>query len=563
MNTPANSFDAIVIGSGITGGLAAKELTEKGLKVLMLERGPDVRHGKDYITEHKAPWEMPIRGERNPRNYEKDYPIQSRSFLFNEYTKHFYVNDLEHPYLTPPDQPFNWYRGYQTGGRSLTWGRLSLRWGEQDFEANAKDGHGVDWPIRYKDIAPWYDYVEDFIGVSGNADGLPQLPDGKFLPPMELNCIEKHFKSQVEASFPERNVVIGRNAVLTRSHQGRSRCHFCGPCERGCTAGAYFCTQSSTLPAAMATGNLTFLTDRVVDQLLYDPEQQKVNGVNVINATTREREQYSSKLVFLCASTLCTAQLMLHSRSESFPDGLANSSGALGHYLMDHAMSLGAVARFPGFDDKYYYGVRPNSMIVPRWQNLDGQEHDFVRGYSYQGGGWRSSWRRGTATTEFGADFKKSLQKPGPWMLLLAAFNECLPRETNYVELDEHDLDPLGLPKLKINFSFGDNEARLAKHSHEQAVAMVEAAGGTVLRGGPDLMTPGSAIHEMGTARMGKDPGSSVLNGYNQCHDIANLFVTDGACMASSACQNPSLTYMALTARACEYAVENLKSGAI
>ncbi len=558
-----NTFDAIVIGSGITGGWAAKELTEKGLKVLMLERGRNVRHRKDYVTQHKAPWEMPFRGEDSAQENAKTYPIQSKCFLFNEYNKHFYVNDLENPYLTPPDQPFTWYRGYQTGGRSLTWGRLSLRWGEQDFEANAKDGHGVDWPIRYGDIAPWYDYVEDFIGVSGNADGLPQLPDGKFLPPMELNCIERHFKSHVESSFPERNVVIGRAAVLTRPHRGRAACHYCGPCERGCMVGAYFSTQSSTLPAATATGNLTFLTDRLVERLVLDPQQQKVSTVHVINTETREREQYSAKLFFVCASTLGTAQLLLHSRSERCPQGLANSSGVLGHYLMDHAMSVGAVAEFPGFGEKYYYGIRPNSMIVPRFQNLGQQEHDFVRGYSYQGGGWRSSWRRGTATTEFGVDFKNSLQEPGPWMLLLASFNECLPRKTNYVELDEHNLDPLGLPQLKIHFSYGENEAKMAKHAHEQAVTMVKAAGGKVVRGGPGILTPGTAIHEMGTARMGRDPRTSVLNGFNQCHDVANVFITDGACMASSACQNPSLTYMALTARACQFAVEQLKTGAI
>jgi choline dehydrogenase-like flavoprotein len=556
-------FDAIVVGSGITGGWAAKELAEHGLKVLLLERGRDVRHAREYPTEHVPPWRMRFRGEGNKRAEEHDYPVQRRNFLFNEYNHHFFVDDLESPYLVPSDRPFNWFRSHQVGGRSLVWGRQSQRWSEQDFEANARDGHGVDWPIRYRDLAPWYDHVEDFIGVSGNADGLPQLPDGRFLPPMELNCIEQHFKSRVETAFPGRSAIIGRVAVLTRPHRGRAACHYCGPCDRGCSVGAYFSTQSSTLPAAVATGNLTLLPDRIAERLEYDPVQRRVRAVNVINSTTRERERYTAKLFFLCASTLGTTQLLLQSHCEEFPRGLANSSGVLGHHLMDQAMVVGAVATFPGFGEKYYYGVRPNSMFVPRFQNLAGQEHDFVRGYAYQGGGWRSGWRRGAATTDFGASFKQAMRRPGPWMLLLVAFCECLPRASNHVELAEHDRDPLGLPKLKIRFSFGDNEVRMARHAHTQAVAMVEAAGGTVIRGDAAILTPGSAIHEMGTARMGKDPKTSVLNGHNQSHDIANLFVTDGACMASSACQPPSLTYMALTARACRYAVDQLGAGMI
>ena len=559
-----HDFDAIVIGSGITGGWAAKELTEGGLKVLMLERGRDVEHGRDYPTEHAAPWELPFRGAGNRQRYREEYPVQSTHFLFNEYDEHFFVNDQEHPYQTDPGKPYKWHRGYQVGGRSLIWGRQSNRWSDLDFGANARDGHGVDWPIRYKDLAPWYDYVEDFIGVSGEQLGLPQLPDGKFLPPMELNGGELLFKERIEASFKGRRVTPGRVAVLTQPHRGRGACHYCGPCERGCSVGAYFSTQSSTLPAARATGNLTLLPDRAVERIEYNPATRRAEAVHVIDTTTGERRKHSARLIFLCASTLGSTQVLLNSKSETFPKGLGNASGVLGHYMMDHVYSLAMVARIPGLLDQYYFGNRPNTMNVPRFRNVDDSDQaDFTRGYFYQGRAWRPGWRRGINVPGFGVGLKEELRKPGPWMMVMIAGSECLPQANNRVELDEAHSDRWGIPQLRIHFEYGANEAKLAADASKEAMAMAKAAGFELLRSSPDPMPPGSAIHEMGTARMGADPAQSILNGHNQVHDVPNLFVTDGACMASSACQNPSLTYMALTARACRYALERVKAGTI
>lgn len=563
-DTGTPEFDAIVIGSGITGGWAAKELTEGGLKVLLLERGRQVEHGKDYTTEHSAPWEMPFRGAGDRQRYAREYPVQSTHFLFNEYDEQFFVNDQQHPYQTDPDRPYKWHRGYQVGGRSLIWGRQSNRWSDLDFSANARDGHGVDWPIRYKDIAPWYDYVEDYIGVSGEMLGLPQLPDGKFLPPMELNCGEMLLKERVEASFPGRRVTPGRVAVLTRPHRGRGACHYCGPCERGCSVGAYFSTQSSTLPAARATGNLTLLPDRVVERIEFNSQSRRAEAVHVIDARTRERSRYRARLIFVCASTLGSTQILLNSRSESFPTGLGNTSGALGHYFMDHVYALSLVARIPGLLDRYYFGNRPNTLCIPRFRNLDASEPaDFTRGYFYQGRAWRPGWRRGVSLPGFGAKLKQELRQPGPWMLVMVSGSECIPRAENRVELDEARPDPWGIPQVRISFAYGENEKKLAADASHEAVAMAKAAGLDVLRTSAEPMPAGSAIHEMGTARMGADPATAVLNGHNQLHAVPNVFVTDGACMASSACQNPSLTYMALTARACHYALDQVKAGVI
>jgi choline dehydrogenase-like flavoprotein len=560
----STDFDAIVIGSGITGGWAAKELTEAGLKVLVLERGREVEHGRDYPTEHAAPWNMPFRGEGNPARYRAEYPIQSTHFLFNEYAEHFFVKDSEHPYLSDPEHPFKWFRGYQVGGRSLIWGRQCNRWSDLDFGANARDGHGADWPLRYRDLAPWYDRVEEFIGVSGDPIGLPQLPDGPYLPAMALNCGEQVFKERVEAAFPDRAVTIGRVAVLTRPHRGRGACHYCGPCERGCSVGAYFSSQSATLPAARATGRLTLLPHRLVERIAYDPARRRAVAVEVIDASTRARSRYSARLIFVCASTLGTTQILLNSRSETFPRGLGNSSGVLGRYLMDQGYSSSLVARIPGLEDRYYYGNRPNTLYVPRFHNLGARpDRPFLRGYALQGRAWRPGWQRGKVLPGFGAAFKDALRRPGPWMLVLVGSAECLPRADNFVELDEQRPDRWGIPQLRIHFRFGDNEKLLAEDARSEALAMAKAAGLEVLRASGELMPPGSAIHEMGTARMGRDPNTSVLNGYNQMHDVANVFVSDGACMASSACQNPSLTYMALTARACQYAVEQFRAETI
>ena len=553
----STDFDVIVVGSGITGGWAAKELGERGLKVLLLERGRDVKHG-DYPTEHAGPWTMPYRGMGDQERYKRDYPIQSTHFLFNEYCEHFFVNDREAPYQCDPARPFFWYRGNQVGGRSLIWGRHTYRWSDLDFEANKRDGHGVDWPIRYQDLQPWYDHVEDFIGVSGQAEGLAHLPDGKFLPPMQFNCAEKLFKTRVEEKFHDRIVTIGRVAVLTQPHRGRGACHYCGPCERGCSVGAYFSTQSSTLPAAMATGNVTLLANHLVEKIVCDPLTGRATGVNAIATDTRARHFVSARMVFLCASAFASTQILLNSASEKHPGGIGHASGALGHYLMDHTMSLSARALMPGMQDRYYQGNRPNTMYIPRFRNVSAPQEDFVRGYGYQGLAWRGSWRRGIGDSGFG---KEALHKPGPWLIVLAALGETLPRHENYLELDAKHPDPFGIPQIKIHYSPGDNEARMMRDAKEQAVAMLAAAGAQVQAATSDLLPSGSGIHEMGTARMGNDPASAVLNKHNQCHAAPNVFVTDGACMASGACQNPSLTYMAITARACDFAATELRAG--
>jgi glucoside 3-dehydrogenase (cytochrome c) catalytic subunit len=559
--TKANTYDAIVVGSGITGGWAAKELTEGGLETLMLERGNNVVHGKDYIGEHKPTWELPYRDKGNRRLYEEQFAVQSQCYAFGEATRHFFVNDKENPYTHDKDKPFSWIRGYHIGGRSLMWARQSYRWGEQDFTANARDGHGVDWPIRYADMAPWYDHVEAFAGISGEAEGLPQLPDGQFLPPMEMNCAERVVKERLEASFPDRTMTIGRVAVLTREHNGRAPCHYCGPCERGCSTGSYFSSLSATLPAATATGKLTIRPDSIVHSVIYDEEKGRATGVRVIDRQTGAAVEYFARVLFLCASTLGSTHILLNSRSPRFPEGLANSSGALGHYLMDHTFRVGAWGLLPGYEDRYYSGRRPNGIYVPRFRNVSDEHPDFVRGYGLQGGASREGWDRGLYEPGLGAELKQRLRRPGPWTMSFSGFGECLPRYDNFVELDPEKVDAWGIPALRIHCTFGDNEIALRRDIQVTAAEMLESAGcrdiGTYDRF--DETPPGLGIHEMGTARMGRDPKSSVLNGHNQAHDVPNLFVTDGASMASSACQNPSLTYMALTARAANYAVEQLK----
>lgn len=559
-----NHYDAIVVGSGITGGWAAKELTEQGLKVLLLERGKNVEHRKGYKNEMKHPWELPFMGQGNKAYWDKHYAVQQHSGHLTEWNEDFWVDDLDHPYQSVQSPAFRWLRGYQLGGKSLMWGRQSYRWSEADFNANAQDGVGTDWPIRYSDLAPWYDYVEEFVGISGAAEGLAQLPDGKFQPPMALNSVEQHIRATLQSKFKDRVLTVGRVANLTQAkpEQGRGPCMNRAICPRGCSFGAYFSTQSSTLPAAVATGNLTLRTDSVVERVEYDQKTHRASGVHVIDRSTKEKHFFSAKVIFLCAGAFNSVGLMLRSKSAAFPNGIANSSGVLGKYIMDHATTLGVVSEIPGFEDSYYYGNRPTGVVIPRFVNL-GEPQAYLRGFSYQGGAFRAGWSRGLREAGIGVKYKQQLQEAGPWKFVLTTFAECLPMAHNQITLDEQLKDIDGLPQLKIDFRFSENEYKLLAAAKAEAAKMVEAAGGKVIFGRDQPNPGGSAIHEMGGARMGKDPKTSVLNQYNQAHDVPNLFVTDGAAMASSACQNPSLTYMALTARAARKAAELVKSGAL
>lgn len=559
-------YDAIVVGSGITGGFAAKELCEKGLKTLVLERGGNVVHGADYVGEHKPAWDLPFRGRGERARYKDEYAVQSTCYAFGPATEQFFVNDKKYPYRHDADKKFAWIRGYHLGGRSLTWGRQCYRWSDLDFEANARDGFGVDWPIRYKDIEPWYDYVESYVGISGQAEGLAQIPDAQFLPPMELNVVEQSMRERILSAFPERLMTIGRVAVLTREHNGRAPCHYCGPCHRGCSTGSYFSSLSATLPAALATGNLEIRTDSIVHSVMYDADSGKARGVKVIDAITRQEVEIRARVVFLCASTLGSTYILLNSKSTQFPDGLGNSSGSLGHYLMDHHYGIGSSGTMHGFDDKYTSGNRPNGTYIARYRNLDQRTKmpDFIRGYGIQGGAERTGWADVGLEPGLGADFKSRIRAPGPWKAGLGCWGETLPDYDNHIELTD-EVDEWGLPVMKINCTFGDNELEMRKDMVVSTAEMLEASGATDVESNDDLENtpPGLCIHEMGTARMGRDPKTSVLNGWNQCHDVPNVFVTDGACMASSACQNPSITYMALTARAADYAVDEMKRGNI
>jgi choline dehydrogenase-like flavoprotein len=557
MSTP---YDAIVVGSGITGGWAAKELTEHGLRTLLIERGRDVEHGKDYITEWKKPWELAHRGRGEPDVYARDYAIQSKNYAFGEATKHFFVKDSEHPYHTDDGKPFRWIRGYQLGGRSLIWGRACWRWSDLDFEANAKDGHGVDWPIRYADLEPWYAHVERFIGVAGEKRGLPHLPDGELLPPWEMNCAEKFLKSGIERAYLDRFMTVTRVANLTRAINGRGPCQARDQCARGCSYGGYFSTQSATLPAARATGKLTLVTDAIVESVLYDDKKDRVTGVRVIDANTGQSREYEARIVFLNASTFGTAQILLNSKSARFPTGLANSSGEVGHNVMDHLSKAGARGVVPGLMDQYVYGRRPTGTYIPRFRNLGikNEKLGFLRGYGIQAGASRASWSRGAAEPGFGVELKERLRAPGPWHASLQGYCECLPRHENYADLDPEQKDKWGIPILRIHCAWSDNERALREDLKQQAAEMLERAGCTDVETYDDDAPPGFSVHEMGTARMGRDPKTSVLNAHNQAHDAKNLFITDGACMASTSCVNPSATYMALTARAVNYAVEEL-----
>ncbi|MBB6254357.1 FAD-dependent oxidoreductase [Nitrospirillum iridis] len=556
-------FDAIVVGSGISGGWAAKELSEKGLKVLMIERGRMIEHGSGYVTETLAPWEMPFRGEGDAALYARDFAVQSKNRHFTEFTQNHFVNDRDNPYSVAEGTEFNWWRGYQVGGRSLTWGRQSYRMSDYDFGANKKDGHGSDWPIRYADLAPWYDHVERFIGVSGQAEGVASLPDGIYQPPMALNVLERYAKGIIEQRWPDRRLTIGRTANLTQEKEGRSACQYRSICARGCSYGAYFSTQSSTLPAARKTGNLTLITDTVVERVDYDAATRRATGVSVLNVKTGERRRHTARIVFLNAGAFNTNHLLLRSRSDAFPTGLGNSSGLLGTHIMDHATTVGAVALFDRFQDRTTFGNRPTGIVIPRFRNLDRQEGDFLRGYSFQGGALRSTWTRAKREAGVGADFKAAMRGPGGWRMVLVSFAESLPRPTNRLTLDPIKTDATGAPLLKIDFSHGENERKALADAGREASAMLSAAGGKVVLSLDRPGAGGSAIHEMGGAMMGDNPRTSVTNRWNQLHDVPNVFVSDGAAMASSACQNPSLTYMALTARACDAAARLLREAKI
>jgi len=555
--TAQNTYDAIVVGSGISGGWAAKELCEKGLKTLVLERGRNVVHIQDYTDTTKPPWELKHHGDIT-EDHRKNSPIQSKCYAFNEVSAHFFVNDKEHPYTQT--KPFDWIRGYHVGGRSLMWGRQCYRWSDLDFEANGKDGHGTDWPIRYKDIESWYSYVEPFVGINGSFENLPQLPDSKFLPAMEMNCLEQHVAERIKQSFKDgRRMIPGRSANHTRQvGEGRGPCQYRNKCHEGCPFGGYFSSNSATLPAAMKTGKMTLRPFSIVKEVIYDKESKKAKGVVIIDAETNKTEEYFAKIIFLNASTLGTTSILLNSVSDAFPNGLGNSSGQVGHNLMDHHYGVGAYGETEDFQDKYIYGRKPNGIYIPRFRNINEatKQKDYVRGFGYQGGADRG---RVYVSDGIGGEYKDSMTEPGKWSIGIGSWGEHLPYYENKVTLSKDKKDKWGLPELVIDCEFKENEKAMRKDMMNSAKEMMESAGLKNVGTYDYLPNPGFCIHEMGTARMGRDPKTSVLNGNNQLHEVKNVFITDGACMASSACQNPSLTYMALTARACDFAVNELK----
>lgn len=553
-----NTYDAIVVGTGISGGWAAKELTENGLNTLVLERGRDVKHIEDYPTALKDPWELPYADELTEEEA-KHYKKQMRTgYTVRQSTKHWWVKDTDQPYKEI--KRFDWMRGYHVGGRSIMWGRQSYRLSPMDFEANLRDGIAVDWPIRYEDVAEWYDYVEEFAGISGQAEGLPQLPDGKFLPPMELNCVEQVLKESMAQNFG-RTLTIGRVANLTQQHEGRGPCMLRNLCIRGCPYGGYFSSNSATLPAAAATGNMTLRPHSIVNSVIYDEELGKATGVRVIDAETLDTTEFYADVIFLNASTMNSTMIMLNSKSNRFPNGLGNDSGELGCNVMDHHLGVGASGEIEGFEDRYYWGRRPNGFYIPRYRNLNGNDRNYIRGFGYQGGASRQAWQRGVRELAVGMELKELLQEPGSWTIGMGGFGEMLPDHNNKVYLSDSETDKWGQPILVFDVEFSDNTYKMREDMMNDAAEMLEAAGAKNISTYDDPGGPGLGIHEMGTARMGHDPQTSVLNKWNQVHAVKNVFVTDGSCMTSAACQNPSLTYMALTARAANYAADQLKKG--
>ena len=550
-------YDAIVVGSGISGGWAAKELTEKGLRVLLLERGRNVEHIKDYVNATKAPWEYAHRGGRT-RSMEEMYPVLKRDYPLNEKNLAFWASDKDSPYTEV--KRFDWYRGYQVGGRSLMWGRQSYRWSDFDFEANQREGVAIDWPIRYKDIAPWYDHVEKHSGINGSHEGMPQLPDGQFLPPMKLNCGEELVAGRLAKKFDgKRRIIPGRSANLTQAHDGRSACQYRNACWLGCPYGAYFSTQSSTLPAAAKTGRLTLKPFAIVSEVIYDKDKKRATGVRVVDAVSEKTIDYQAPVIFLCASTINSAWLLMRSATDVWPGGLGSSSGELGHNLMDHHFRVGAEGKLDGLEDKYYYGRKPNGFYIPRYRNLFGEKRNYLRGFGYQGGASREGWSRAVAEMGIGAEFKDKMSTPGDWGIGATAFGEMLPNHANMVSLDETKKDKWGLPVPKIDCATGENERLMRYDMANDMAETLEQSGVKDVQIYDGGYFPGMGIHEMGTARMGRDPKTSVLNSHNQVWDAPNVFVTDGSCMASASCVNPSLTYMALTARAADFAVNELK----
>lgn len=557
----ANTYDAIVIGSGISGGWAAKELTQKGLKTIMLERGRNIEHIKDYVNATKDPWEFPHRGGRTQKMID-DYPVLKRDYPLNETNLDYWASDKDSPYTEI--KRFDWFRGYHVGGRSLMWGRQSYRWADVDFEANLKDGIAVDWPIRYKDIAPWYSYAEQFAGISGNKDGLSILPDGDFMPPMEMNVVEKDVSKRLKEFYKEaRHMIIGRTANITVPHNNRTNCQYRNKCWLGCPFGAYFSTQSATLPAAMATGNLTVRPWSIVTKILYDKDTKKAKGVEVLDAETNKTYEYFAKIVFVNASTINSAWILMNSATDVWEGGLGSSSGELGHNLMDHHLNVSAYGRVEGYEDKYYFGRRANGFYIPRYRNLNGEKRDYIRGFGYQGSASREGWSRDIAELNIGGAFKDALTEPGSWHIGMGAFGETLPYHENKVTIDKTKKDKWGLPVVAIDAELKANELKMRIDMEKDGKEMLEAIGAKDVQTSSTNPFLGRGIHEMGTARMGRDPKTSVLNEWNQVWDAKNVFVTDGSCMTSAACQNPSLTYMALTARAANHAVEILKKGEI
>ncbi|HSQ30100.1 MAG TPA: GMC family oxidoreductase [Gemmatimonadaceae bacterium] len=553
----SRNYDAIVVGSGISGGWAAKELTEKGLRVLMLERGQNVEHIKDYVNATKAPWQYAHRGGRT-KSMEELYPVLKRDYPLNEKNLSWWASDKDSPYTEI--KRFDWFRGYHVGGRSLMWGRQSYRWSDFDFEANARDGIAIDWPIRYADVAPWYDHVERHAGISGSREGMPQLPDGQFQPAMPLNCGEELVANKLRKLFDgRRRIIPGRTANATKQLPNRFPCQYRDACWLGCPYGGYFSTQSSTLPPATATKRLTLKPWSIVTEVLYDRDKKRATGVRVLDAVTEKVTDYNAKIIFVCASTINTAWLLMRSATDVWPGGLGSSSGELGHNLMDHHFRVGAEGRIDGLLDKYYFGRRPTGFYIPRYRNLFGDKREYLRGFGYQGGAGRDGWARAVKELGVGGAFKDSMAQPGDWTIGGTAFGEMLPNHANKVTIDNTKKDKWGLPVIAIDCATGENEAKMRKDMMADMADLLEQCGVKDVHTNDDGYFPGMGIHEMGTARMGRDPKTSVLNSHNQVWDAPNVFVTDGSCMVSTACQNPSLTYMALTARAADFAVNELK----
>ncbi|WP_221774155.1 FAD-dependent oxidoreductase [Novosphingobium flavum] len=553
-------FDAIVVGSGITGGWAAKELTERGLKVLMIERGPELAHIAGYKNEWTSPWDLPFKGYGDPKAERTTKRVQSVARL-NEWNADYFVDDEQELYETPAESNFQWVRGYHTGGRSIMWGRQSYRMAPDYFEANVRDGHGIDWPIRYKDLASWYDHVEEFIGVNGTIENMPILPDGKFQPSMGFNAGEQHFADLIKAHYRDRRLIPGRTANLTKPIGERGTCQYRNWCSRGCSFGAYFSTQSSTLPAAVATGRLTQLHNGIVESIEFDPQSRRATGVRIIDGETGQRSIRTARIVFLCAGAYDSVGILMRSVSESCPNGLGNSSDVLGRYIMDHAYKVGATSTIPGLDQAMYLGRKPNQVIIPRFVNIDRQETDFLRGYSFWGRSERMNWNRGGEIAGVGVGFKQALRKPGPWAITMGTVIEALPRRENRISINHDKLDKHGLPLTRIDLRYGDNEQKAARHAFDELMGMMKLLGGEILSANREIAPPGSSIHEMGGACMGHDPQASVVNAFNQLHEAPNLFVTDGSVMCSTGDRNPSLTYMALTARAAAAAVSMAQEG--